>query len=188
LPNGDNYVGDFKENKQHGQGTQYRADGTILQSGIYENNVFVRGGAAPRVSLERSDTPRNGSRNGGGSNDIAPRAIPTPNDSGLHRDPKYENSSPRYESLSAVTALGSVAEVLDWLSKGYNIEGESGEPPIVTAARYQRHEIVALLLQKGARVDHPDQQGRSAMFYAKLNADAPMIELLTKAGARNPFQ
>lgn len=39
--NGEKHVGEFKDGKRHGQGIEYRANGTILQSGIWENDVYV---------------------------------------------------------------------------------------------------------------------------------------------------
>jgi hypothetical protein len=42
-PDGRKYVGEYKDGMYNGQGTEYSADGTILQSGIWENGVFVRG-------------------------------------------------------------------------------------------------------------------------------------------------
>lgn len=39
--NGDKYIGEHKDNDRHGKGIQYRADGSILQSGNWENNTFV---------------------------------------------------------------------------------------------------------------------------------------------------
>lgn len=95
----------------------------------------------------------------------------------------------QYSNLSAAVAFGSVQEIQDWLSRGYDIEGERGEPPpIVTAARYQRYEVVEWLLRRGARVDHADQQGWTAMYYARVNSDARMVDLLSSAGAKNPFK
>ena len=43
LPNGEKYVGEFRDYEYHGQGIKYGADGSILQSGIWRNNVFARG-------------------------------------------------------------------------------------------------------------------------------------------------
>ena len=36
------YVGEFSDDKRHGQGTLYAADGTILQEGYWERGEFVR--------------------------------------------------------------------------------------------------------------------------------------------------
>ena len=40
---GNTYVGEWKDGKRNGQGTEYRADGTILRSGIWENGAFGSG-------------------------------------------------------------------------------------------------------------------------------------------------
>jgi len=42
-PDGEKYVGVFRNGVRNGLGIEYRADGSILQSGIWENNVFVSG-------------------------------------------------------------------------------------------------------------------------------------------------
>ena len=38
---GHKYVGEHKDGKEHGQGIHYRADGTVLQEGIFENGKFL---------------------------------------------------------------------------------------------------------------------------------------------------
>ncbi len=43
YPDGRKYVGEFKDSTYHGQGIMYRADGSVLASGTWENNAFVRG-------------------------------------------------------------------------------------------------------------------------------------------------
>jgi hypothetical protein len=40
--NGTQYVGEFKDNNFHGQGTMYAADGTVLQEGYWEDDELVR--------------------------------------------------------------------------------------------------------------------------------------------------
>ena len=42
LPGGEKYVGEFKDDKLNGQGTEYRADGSVLRSGVWENGVFIK--------------------------------------------------------------------------------------------------------------------------------------------------
>jgi len=36
LPNGTEYVGEFRNGGRNGPGTEYRADGTVLKSGIWQ--------------------------------------------------------------------------------------------------------------------------------------------------------
>jgi hypothetical protein len=42
FSNGAKYVGEFRDGQYNGQGIQYSTDGSILQSGIWENGVFIR--------------------------------------------------------------------------------------------------------------------------------------------------
>lgn len=37
------YVGEYRDNERHGHGTEFRADGSILRSGVWDNGVFIRG-------------------------------------------------------------------------------------------------------------------------------------------------
>ena len=37
---GDRYIGEFKDNEKHGQGTYTYADGTV-EKGLWENNKFI---------------------------------------------------------------------------------------------------------------------------------------------------
>src|SRR5207244_900085 len=39
--NGDRYVGEFKDNTYDGFGILYRADGSVLQSGIWKDGGFI---------------------------------------------------------------------------------------------------------------------------------------------------
>jgi len=44
FPSGQKYVGEFKDGLPNGQGTEYRADGSVLQSGIWADGVFISRG------------------------------------------------------------------------------------------------------------------------------------------------
>jgi hypothetical protein len=37
LPNGTEFVGEFRDGKRSGTGTEYRADGSVLKSGIWQD-------------------------------------------------------------------------------------------------------------------------------------------------------
>ena len=39
--NGTKYVGEYKDGKRNGQGTLYNADGTVFEEGIWKNNEFL---------------------------------------------------------------------------------------------------------------------------------------------------
>jgi hypothetical protein len=36
-PNGTEFVGEFRDGKRSGTGTEYRADGSVLKSGIWQD-------------------------------------------------------------------------------------------------------------------------------------------------------
>lgn len=41
------YIGEFANNKCHGVGTYFAADGSVIESGKYENGTFIGGATAP---------------------------------------------------------------------------------------------------------------------------------------------
>lgn len=41
FPSGGIYTGEFENGMRHGQGTEFAANGTVLRSGMWENNLFV---------------------------------------------------------------------------------------------------------------------------------------------------
>jgi hypothetical protein len=56
-PSGVNYVGEFRDGKYHGQGTSTFPDGRPAQTGIWENNRFVRAQPVPE-NMAGPSTPR----------------------------------------------------------------------------------------------------------------------------------
>ena len=72
LPDGRKYVGEFTDDTYYGQGIEYRADGSILRSGVWERNTFLRSESvqlsavrpaqpapdqAQEVTRQRTETP-----------------------------------------------------------------------------------------------------------------------------------
>lgn len=43
FPDGSKYAGDFRNGKRYGQGVEYSADGAVVRSGFWENDVHVGG-------------------------------------------------------------------------------------------------------------------------------------------------
>ncbi len=43
FPSGEKFAGEYRDGKANGQGTQFSADGSVLRTGTWENNIFVRG-------------------------------------------------------------------------------------------------------------------------------------------------
>ncbi|KAL1845798.1 hypothetical protein Daus18300_014443 [Diaporthe australafricana] len=60
----------------------------------------------------------------------------------------------------------------------------SSATPLILAAKYGRGDIVAKLIEKGARVSAKDQFDRSALFYASRVGNLEAIKALNKAKAR----
>ena len=48
FPDGKKYIGEFKNDDSHGLGTLYTADGVVQQSGLWENDKFVRDAPVPK--------------------------------------------------------------------------------------------------------------------------------------------
>jgi hypothetical protein len=42
FPNGERYVGEFKDDMYYGLGTPYNANGSIIQQGIWAADKFIR--------------------------------------------------------------------------------------------------------------------------------------------------
>ena len=67
----------------------------------------------------------------------------------------------------------------DWV----NSKDSRGYTPLILAAYYDRKEVVALLLQKGARVRDKDGTGNSALMGACFKGYEEVVALLLEAGA-----
>jgi ankyrin repeat protein len=59
--------------------------------------------------------------------------------------------------------------------------------PLIIAVKNGDIAMVRLLIAHGADVNLTDAMGNTAMIYAKVGADAKLIEILKNAGAKNPF-
>jgi hypothetical protein len=41
FPSGEKYAGEYRDGMRNGQGIEYSADGNVLRSGTWENNLFI---------------------------------------------------------------------------------------------------------------------------------------------------
>jgi ankyrin repeat protein len=66
------------------------------------------------------------------------------------------------------------------------VDRETGETPLMFAARYSTSEVVGVLLDAGAEVNAKDKNGRTALFAANENPYRDdMIKLLKRRGAKD---
>lgn len=124
--------------------------------------------------LSRHNAPRVGSEPGYGDSETT--ANPA------------RNATKRYGDFVSTAAYGTVEEVKEAIDNGAYINGSNGQSTaLISATRYNRPEIVRLLLSAGADVEVADKNGRTAMAHAKVNANSEVIEMLRSYGASDPF-
>ena len=93
-----------------------------------------------------------------------------------------------YADLATAVSFGDKAAVVRMIREGEDVnQVRNNQVPLIIAVKNGDIEMVRLLLSKGADVNQTDNQGNTAMIYAKVRADAKMIDLLKHAGAKNPF-
>ena len=76
---------------------------------------------------------------------------------------------------------GDMESVKKFIEYGVNVnEKSNGMSPLMFAARYNKVEIIKLLLSKGARIDEKDENGFTALKYAELSNANEAVQLLKK--------
>lgn len=60
---------------------------------------------------------------------------------------------------------------------------EKYDTPLMIACAYEHYEAADILLKAGANIDHKDNEGRTALFYAFVKKQDKMIKFLLKKGA-----
>jgi len=114
------------------------------------------------------------------------RAVPPPVAAIPQARPTAEVS--KYADLASAVLSGDRAAVEKMIKGGEDVNLARGnQVPLIIAVKNGDAAMVKLLLSLGADVNLTDNQGNTAMIYAKVRADAKMIEILKNAGAKNPF-
>ena len=81
--------------------------------------------------------------------------------------------------LCQAIAKGDVDTVKKMIQFGTDVNATSnGMTPLMFAARYNKVEIVQLLLQSGARVNTKDEKGFTALKHAELSNATEAAELI----------
>lgn len=101
---------------------------------------------------------------------------------------RVEPEISRYADLASAVSSGDRAAVEKMIDRGGDVnQVRNNQVPLIIAVKNDDIKMVRLLLSRGADVNLTDNQGNTAMIYAKVRADAKMIEILKNAGAKNPF-
>jgi len=84
--------------------------------------------------------------------------------------------------LCNAIAKGDLDTVKKFIEYGADVnETTNGTTPLMLAARYNRVEIIKLLLEKGARVETKDAKGFTALKYAEISNANEAIAYLKQA-------
>ena len=88
-------------------------------------------------------------------------------------------------ALAVAIAKGDVETVKKFVSYGIDINEKSNNmTPLMLAARYNKVEIINLLLENGANVKATNSKGFTALKYAQLSNAAEAVTVLTQTAAQ----
>jgi ankyrin repeat protein len=91
----------------------------------------------------------------------------------------------RGANVNAVVPTRDLRELIAFLSWMQQLpESDIGYTPLMYAAQGESPEIVHLLLERGADVQHQARGGRTALDLAVWRSNIPVLQLLISAGAR----
>ncbi|MBO7412014.1 MAG: SUMF1/EgtB/PvdO family nonheme iron enzyme, partial [Ottowia sp.] len=107
------------------------------------------------------------------------------------KDGANPNARDERDPVSADPALHSAArsdteaadKVRALLAAGADVEARERRYGTTALMTISNPEVAAVLLAAGAAVDGLDRTGQTALFYAAMNGNVPMIEALLRAGA-----
>lgn len=90
-----------------------------------------------------------------------------------------------YEGLkpfSAAIVKGDVEAVKKFIEYGVDVnEKSNGMSPLMIAARYNKVEIIKILLANGANPNSKDEKGLTALKYAQLSNAIDAVQILKQA-------
>ncbi len=92
---------------------------------------------------------------------------------------KTEFAKPNTTPLCAAVVKGDLEAVKKFIEYGSDVnESFNGVTPLMYAARYNRIEIIKILLDKGAKVTTQDDRGYTALQYAEFSKSTDAIAVL----------
>ncbi len=92
---------------------------------------------------------------------------------------KMETTTINGTPLCVAIMKGDTDAVKKFIEYGADVnESSNGLTPLMIAARFNKAEIVSLLIAKGARVDTKDEKGFTALKYAEFSKANEAIAVL----------
>ncbi len=101
-------------------------------------------------------------------------------------DPDVQVSSGQ-SALGAAAAAGQIATARALIARGAHVDSRTRltfDTPLTEAAQMNQLDMVRLLLDRGADIEARDVMGRTALDWARENANADMVQLLQARSAR----
>ncbi|KAF2327185.1 ankyrin repeat domain-containing protein [Flavobacterium daemonense] len=94
-------------------------------------------------------------------------------------NPKIEVSRNFSAPLHVAVSKGDLEVVKKFIAYGANVNEQSEDmTPLMIAARYNKVEIIKVLLENGARPEDKNEQGFTALKYAQLSNATEAIAIL----------
>ncbi|MTH18267.1 ankyrin repeat domain-containing protein [Flavobacterium sp. LC2016-01] len=94
-------------------------------------------------------------------------------------NPKIEISRNFSAPLHVAVSKGDLEVVKKFIAYGANVNEQSEDmTPLMIAARYNKVEILKVLLENGARPEDKNEQGFTALKYAQLSNATEAIAIL----------
>lgn len=98
------------------------------------------------------------------------------------KEPKKEVKKPKKETVEKGGSLVSVPITVDTVTYSYDIMLGETASPFLKAVKKQDFSEVEKLLDEGNNVNETDSLGNNAVFYALLNNNSQMLNLLIRRG------
>ena len=103
--------------------------------------------------------------------------------------PTAAESSSDKSDLVMLVYTGKTDAVLRLLNQGADPNRLSGDlTPLIAAVKTQRENLVALLLENGAKVDVKNKQGATALMYAVQTNQLALVKRLLASGANHSLK
>ena len=96
--------------------------------------------------------------------------------------PSISKDYPKLSTFCKMIRMGNIESVKAFIKSGTDINRKSmGLTPVMYAARYNKVEILKLLIKKGAKLKTKSDRGYTALEYAKMSKAKDAYDVLKEA-------